>query len=182
VIKAFEKRPSTPQDNWEQHYIAPLCSKKIAWFCVWLFPLRDLVHVPGVRGVPQLDDPYLPGSATCLGKDVCTSISFAFLKSPVKFKLCGRHNHAAWAKLLFVIRGEVTRMHCGWSDQPAGEAFRVCPKFLHYHSRAHICCAVKDPQAAIWISFTMSRIALSSLGPHLPCKKSSPGCHFGFPS
>jgi hypothetical protein len=28
---------------------------------MFFFLLYDLVHVPGVRGVPQLDKPYFPG-------------------------------------------------------------------------------------------------------------------------
>jgi hypothetical protein len=51
--------PSTSQDDWEQHYGIPLHSKHFAKFCMLLFLLYDLVHVPGVRGLPQLDKLYL---------------------------------------------------------------------------------------------------------------------------
>jgi hypothetical protein len=37
TIKAFKKRRSTFQDDWEQHYIMPLCGKHSAQFCVCSF-------------------------------------------------------------------------------------------------------------------------------------------------
>jgi hypothetical protein len=40
----------------------------------------DLVHVPGVRGVPQLHKPYVPGSAIYLGWNLIVSIS-----SPLRY-------------------------------------------------------------------------------------------------
>jgi hypothetical protein len=52
-----------------RHTVVPLYSKHFAQFCMFCFLLTNLVHVPGVRGVPQLDDhePYFPGSAISLG-------------------------------------------------------------------------------------------------------------------
>jgi hypothetical protein len=114
-----------------------------------LFFLYDLVHVPGVRGVPQLDEPYFPGSAIYLGGDVSVSILSSFLESPVNLIICDLHSHAVWAELLFVSRGEIALLHCIWGDQPLGEAFRISPKFFHYHSRSHVCRAVEVPQATI---------------------------------
>jgi hypothetical protein len=49
------------------------------------FLLYDLVHVPGVRGVPQLDQPYFPGSTIypVLGGNNNVSISSPFPESHV---------------------------------------------------------------------------------------------------
>jgi hypothetical protein len=46
------------------------------------FLLYDLVHGPGVRELPQLDEPYFPGPASHLGEEFSVCISSPFLESP----------------------------------------------------------------------------------------------------
>jgi hypothetical protein len=62
-----------------------------------LFLLHDLVHVPGVREVPQLHKPYLPGSALYLGWNLIASISSPFLQSTVNLFMRNLHYRAVWA-------------------------------------------------------------------------------------
>jgi hypothetical protein len=76
TIKAFKQCPSTSQDDWEQHYIIPLCGKQFAHLRMLFFLL--CVQVSGVGGVPQLDKPCFPGSAIYLGGDVGIFITSSF--------------------------------------------------------------------------------------------------------
>jgi hypothetical protein len=78
----------------------------------------NLIHVPGVRGVPHLDKPYLPGFAVCLCGNVSVSISSSFIVSPVNFVMCDHHYHAVWALLLFGFRVEIALLYCVRGDQP----------------------------------------------------------------
>jgi hypothetical protein len=112
------------------------------------FLLHDHVHVPGVRGVPQLDKPYFP-TAIYLGGNMIVSISSPFLQSPVNLFVRDLRYHAVWAKFLFIFKGEIKLLYCVGGDQPLGEAFRNSPKFFHYHSHSHVCRAVAVPRAAI---------------------------------
>jgi hypothetical protein len=70
--------------------VKPLCSKQFAQFCMLLFLLGGLVHVPGVRGVPQLDDPFILGSAFVLvgTSKSPTLLSFFDSHRPVGFIMC----------------------------------------------------------------------------------------------
>jgi hypothetical protein len=72
----FNQCLSSFQDNWELYQVIPSAASKFNTKFSMLFFLHcDLVHVPGVRGVPQLEKPYSPGSAVCLGGNVLVSIS-----------------------------------------------------------------------------------------------------------
>jgi hypothetical protein len=59
--------------------------------------LCNLFRVSCVRGVPQVDDPYLPGSVTCLAGDVCVSVKKIFLSSnhcPFEYLMYDQYYHA----------------------------------------------------------------------------------------
>jgi len=52
------------------------------------------------------------------------SRSFSLLKCPFNLILCDLHNHAVWAKLMFVVRGEVTLLYCVRGDTCAITVYR----------------------------------------------------------
>jgi hypothetical protein len=82
LMKASEKRPRRPQDNREHLHVIPICSKQFAQSRTLLSLL--VVHVPSVRRVPRLDDPYFPGSAICLIGTNVSSVQEIFDKREKK--------------------------------------------------------------------------------------------------
>jgi hypothetical protein len=58
----------------------------------------------------------LLGPTSYLGGNIRVSNSRSFLESPVNLSMRDLHHHAVWMQYLFVLRGEITLMHCVWGD------------------------------------------------------------------